>query len=134
MNLWMLDISFPILFAPISQNCENKIGNKIHCAASKVDETWWKYSLTMDYYVKVQHLGEIKLLRLGRKTQTRRQNVAEIVFRLGVSEIQCIIFKQNNVNFYEIYNICIDISIVLHSRIIFFREKENLISASNISD
>ena len=36
----------------------NKIGNKIHCAASKVDETWWKYSFTMDHYVEVQHLGE----------------------------------------------------------------------------
>ena len=36
----------------------NKIGNKIHCAASKVDETWWKHSFTMDYYVEVQHLGE----------------------------------------------------------------------------
>ena len=49
-------------------------------------------------------------------------------------EIQCIIFKQNNVNPYGIYNICVEINIVLHSRIIFFREKENLISASNISD
>ena len=37
----------------------NKIGNKIHCPASKVDETCWKYySFTMDYYVEVQHLGE----------------------------------------------------------------------------
>ena len=36
----------------------NKIGNKIHCAASKVDETWWKHSFTMDYHVEVQHLGE----------------------------------------------------------------------------
>ena len=76
----------------------------------------------------------VNLLRLGRKTRTRRQNMAEIVFRRGVSEIQCIIFKQNNVNPYGIYNICVEINIVLHSRIIFFREKENLISASNISD
>ena len=60
--------------------------------------------------------------------------MAEIVFRRGVSEIQCIIFKQNNVNPYGIYNICVEINIVLHSRIIFFSEKENLISASNISD
>ena len=30
--------------------------------------------------------------------------------------------------------ICVEINIVLHSRIIFFRGKENLISASNISD
>ena len=72
------------------------------------------------------------------KTQTRRQNMAEIMFRRGggggVSEIQGIIFKQNNVNSYEICNFCIEIGIFLHSRIIFFREKENLISASNISD
>ena len=76
----------------------------------------------------------VKLLRLGRKTQTRRQNMAEIVFRRGLNEIQCIIFKQNNVIPYEIYNVCIEISVVLHSRIIFLKEKENLISASNISD
>ena len=61
--------------------------------------------------------------------------MAEIVFRRGVSEIQCIIFKQNNVNPYGIYNICVEINIVLHSRKRkTFREKENLISASNISD
>ena len=41
----------------------NKIGNKIHCAASKVDKTWWKYSLTMDYYVEVQHLDETAATR-----------------------------------------------------------------------
>ena len=86
----------------------------------------------MDYYVEVQHLGEP--LALGRKTRTRRQNMAEIVFLRGVSEIQCIIFKQNNVIPYGIYNICVEINIVLHSRIIFFSEKENLISAINISD
>ena len=66
----------------------------------------------------------MKLLRFGRKTQTKRQNMAEIVLQRGVSEIECIIFKQNNVNPYEIYNICIEINIVLHSRIIFFRKKE----------
>jgi hypothetical protein len=31
--------------------------------------------------------------RLGDKKQTGRQNMAEIVFSLGVSEIKCIIFK-----------------------------------------
>ena len=75
----------------------------------------------MDYYVEVQHLGEPP--RLGRKT---RQNMAEIVFRRGVSEIQCIVFKQNNVNPYGIYNICVEINIVLHSRIIFFQGKGTL--------
>ena len=35
---------------------------------------------------------------LGDKKQTRRQNMAEIVFSWGVSEIKCIIFKENNDN------------------------------------
>ena len=38
------------------------------------------------------------------------------------------------VNPYEIYNLFIEISIVLHAKICFFRLKENLISASSISD
>jgi hypothetical protein len=44
------------------------------------------------------------LARLGDKKQTRRQNMAEIVFSWGVSEIKCIIFIENNDNPYEIYN------------------------------
>ena len=36
--------------------------------------------------------------RFGDKKQTRRQNMAEIVFSWGVSEIKCIIFKENNGN------------------------------------
>ena len=39
--------------------------------------------------------------RFGDKKQTRRQNMAEIVFSLGVSEIKCIIFNENNDNPYE---------------------------------
>jgi hypothetical protein len=42
--------------------------------------------------------------RLGDKKQTSRQNMAEIVFSWGVSEIKCIIFKENNDNPYENYN------------------------------
>ena len=112
---------------------KKKIGNQIHCAASKVDETWWEYSLIMDYYVKVQHLGETAATR--KKNSRKRKQDGKIWLKScfgrggGVSEIQCIIFKQNNVNPYEIYNICIEISIVLHSRIIFFREKENFLPA-----
>ena len=41
--------------------------------------------------------------RLGDKKQTRRQNMAEIVFSWGVSEIKCIIFIENSENPYEIY-------------------------------
>ena len=42
--------------------------------------------------------------RLGDKMQTRRQNMAEIVFSWGVSEIKSIIYKENNDNPYEIHN------------------------------
>jgi hypothetical protein len=47
--------------------------------------------------------------RFGDKKQTRRQNMAEIVFSLGVGEIKCIIFKENNDNPYEINNIYIEL-------------------------
>ena len=62
---------------------------------------------------------------LDDKKKTRRQNMAEILFLWrrggggGVSEIKCIIFKENNDNPYEIYNNCIEISIVFHPMIIF---------------
>ena len=60
--------------------------------------------------------------RLGDKKQTRRQNMAEIVFSWGVSEIKCIILKENNDNPYEIQNNYIELSIVLHPMIIVFRK------------
>jgi hypothetical protein len=71
--------------------------------------------------------------RLGGKKQTRRQNMAEIVFSWGMSEIQCIIFKENNDNLYENYNNYIKLSIVFHPMINFFRKEEHLISARHIS-
>ena len=49
--------------------------------------------------------------------------MAEIVFSWGVSEIKCIIFKENNDNPYEIHNIYIKLSIVLHPMIIFLGNK-----------
>ena len=58
--------------------------------------------------------------------------MAEIVFFRGVSEIQCVIFQQNNVNPYEIYNNYVELSIDFHNMIIFL--EIDLISASNISD
>ena len=53
--------------------------------------------------------------------------MAEIVFSWGgggggVSEIKCIIFKENNDNPYENYNNYIKLSIVFHPMIIFFRK------------
>ena len=60
--------------------------------------------------------------RLGDKKQTRRQNMAEILFSWGVSEIKYIIFKENNDNPDEINNIYIKLSIVFHPMIMFFRK------------
>ena len=71
--------------------------------------------------------------RLGEKKKTRRQSMAEIVFSWGVSEIKCVILKENNDNPYEIHNNYIELSIVFHPMIIFFRKEENLISARHIS-
>jgi hypothetical protein len=68
--------------------------------------------------------------RLGDKKQTIRQNMAEIVFSWGggggggVSEIKCIIFKENNDNPYEINNNYIKLSIVFHPMIIFLGNKK----------
>ena len=70
--------------------------------------------------------------RLGDKKQTRLKNMAEIVF-VGVSEIKCIIFKENNDNPYEIHNNYIKLRIIFHPMIISFRKQENLISARHIS-
>ena len=58
--------------------------------------------------------------RLGDKKQTRRQNMAEIVFSWGVSEIKCIILKDNNDNPYEIHNNYIELSHSFSSHDNFF--------------
>jgi hypothetical protein len=64
--------------------------------------------------------------RLGDiKKQTRRQNMAEIVFswgRGGGGEAKCITLKENNDNPYEINNNYIELSIVFHPMIIYFRK------------
>ena len=48
--------------------------------------------------------------------------MAEIVFSWGVSEIKCIMFKENNDNPYDIHNIYVKLNIVFHVIIIFFRK------------
>ena len=60
--------------------------------------------------------------RLGDKKQTRRQSMAEIVFSWGLSEIKRVILKENSDNPYEIHNNYIELSIVFHPMIIFFRK------------
>jgi hypothetical protein len=45
-------------------------------------------------------------------------------FRWGVSEIKCIMFKENNDNPYEIHNIYIKLNIVFHVIIIYIGNKK----------
>ena len=44
------------------------------------------------------------LARVGDKEQNKTVNMAEIAFFRGVSEIQCVIFQQSNVNPSGTYN------------------------------
>jgi hypothetical protein len=46
--------------------------------------------------------------------------MAEIVFSWGVSEIKCIIYKENNDNPYEIHNNYIKLCIAFHPMIKIF--------------
>ena len=66
------------------------------------------------------------LARVGNKQQNKMINIAEIAFSGGggVSEIHCIIFQQNNVNPYGIYNNCIELSIDFHNMIIFLGNRK----------
>ena len=50
------------------------------------------------------------LAEVGDKEQNKTVNMAEIAFFRRVSEIQCVIFQQNNVNPYGIYNNYIELS------------------------
>jgi hypothetical protein len=90
----------------IGRNIEGRnIENKIHCTASKLAETWVKSSLAICHYVKVQQLDVIcETRRYKANNYIRRQNMAEIVFSCGVSEIKYIIFIENSDYPYENYN------------------------------
>ena len=65
------------------------------------------------------------LARVDDKKQNKTVNMAEIVLFRGVREIQYVIFQQNNVNPYEIYN-NYELSIVFHTKIIFLRNRKIL--------
>ena len=62
------------------------------------------------------------LARVGDKKQNKTVNMAEFLFFRGVSEIQYVIFQQNNVNPYGTYNNYIELGIELYNMIIFFRK------------
>ena len=100
----------------------HNIEDKIHCSAPKLAETWLKSSLAICHYVKVQQLD--LFVRHGDIKQTRRQNMAEIVFSWGVSEIKYIIFIENSDYPYENYNNYIKLSIVFHPMVIFLGNKD----------
>ena len=54
---------------------------------------------------------------LGDKKANKTKNIPEIVFLRGgrgVSEIQCLIYQQNNINPLEICNNWIQLNIVFH--------------------
>ena len=46
----------------------------------------------------------MRLRLLGYKKANKTENMAEIVFLRGVSEIQCLVYRQDNVNPFEISN------------------------------
>ena len=81
-----------------------------------------------------KHKNCMRLRLLGDKKANKTENMAEIVFLRGVSEIQCLAYQQNNVNPFEICKNLIQLNMVFHVIIIFFRKYENLISASDFSD
>ena len=62
----------------------------------------------------------MRLRLLGDKKANKTENMAEIVFLQGVSEIQCLIYHQNNVNPFEICKNWIQLNMVFHVMIIFF--------------
>ena len=76
----------------------------------------------------------MRLRLLGDKKANKTENMAEIVFLRGVSEIQCLLFQHNNVNPFEICKNLIQLNMVFDVMIILFRKYENLISASYFSD
>ena len=60
------------------------------------------------------------LARVGDKKQNKTLNMAEFV-EISL-EIQCVIFQQNNVNPYGIYNNYIELGIDFYNMINFFRK------------
>ena len=76
----------------------------------------------------------MRLRLLGDKKANKTENIAEIVFLRGVSEIQSLVYHQNNVDPFEICNNWIQLNMVFHVIIIFGRKYVNLISASNFCD
>ena len=61
----------------------------------------------------------MRLRLLGDKKANKMENMAEIVFLRGVSEIQCLVYQQNNVNPFKVlcknliqFNMVFDVIII----------------------
>ena len=76
----------------------------------------------------------MRIRLLGDKKANKTENMAEIVFLRRISEIQCLVYQQDNVNPFEICNNWIQMSIVFHVIIVVCRKYVNLISANGFSD
>ena len=105
----------------ILANCrEYKIEDKVDSTVSEQVKDglscfFWS-SVIMEKYKNC-----MRLRLLGDKKANKTENTAEIVFLRGgeVSEIQCLIYHQNNVNAFEICKNRIQLSMVFHVIIIF---------------
>ena len=61
----------------------------------------------------------MRLRLLGDKKANKTEIMAEIMFLRGVSEIQCLIYHQNNVNPFEICKNWIKLNMVFHVMMFF---------------
>ena len=76
----------------------------------------------------------MRLRLLGDKKAIKTENMAEIVFLRVVSEIQCLVYQQDNVNPFEICNNWIQLNMVFDAIVIFCRKYVNLSSACDFTD
>ena len=119
--------------AAILANCRGyQIEDKVDGTVSEQVKNGLRCSLVICDHGKVQELMRLQLL--GDKKANKTENMTEIVFLRGVSEIQCLVYQQDNVNPFEICNNWIQLNMVFHVIIIFCRKYVNLISASDFSD
>jgi hypothetical protein len=86
----------------------------------------WNILLAIYHYVKVQQVDDIFKTPWLKANKTEKYGWNRVIVGGGVSEIKCIIFKENNDNPYENYNNYIKLSIVFHPMIMIFFGKKNI--------
>ena len=107
------------IMAAILANCRGcKIEDKLDSTVSEQVENGMSCSLVICDYGKVQELYET-FGYLAIKKRTRRKIWLKSCFCGGVSEIQCLVYQQNNVNPFEICKNWIQLNMVIHVIIIF---------------